>query len=175
MLGKGVSPRVAQAQLKKRFREHVGEGTLRGWLKRAEVDTDRENREAFIREGTSDIEQPDVPAALPEDVDTSGDILEETKRQYAEMLRMSKRASSDGNHAAAQRFGGEAVKLKLLLARLQPKADADAVTHTRAELAAAEKKVRERFAALAADLERTNGLVCSGCGQRIRIQLAKGE
>lgn len=183
LLDKGVYTRAAQAQLKKKYGVHVGEGTLRKWAK--------------ARDAASAPPPPPAPPELDEDddaplsdlpeislppeaepIDVSGlDTYEETKRAIAEANRDAAQARRDGNHSAVARARHAAAEYTKLLARLDKdrKGSADGVTFTRAELDHARQAMRDRVAALAADLRRTGGIVCSQCGRDIRIALAKGD
>lgn len=170
LLDSGVTTREAQAQLRKRFKEHVGEGTLRRWAK---------VRDAASEEPAPESAPPSAPnvappvEAVPADVDT----YEHTRRELARAKQRADEAARDGNHTASQRFSKQVVDYTLLLARLDKdrKADTDVVTIPRAELERARQAMRDRVAALASDLERTGGLVCSHCGREIRISLARGD
>jgi hypothetical protein len=171
LLAKGVSTREAQAQLRKRFRNNVGEGTLRGWVKAAGAEDS----------APPSVPLPDAPTAEPipdvAEIDTDLDTYEHVVREIAAAKRRAKLAADDGNHTAAQRAGGDVVKYTLLKARLdkERKGSDDAVMIPRADLERAKRSMQERVAALAADLERTGGLVCNHCGREIRIALAKGD
>lgn len=170
LLAAGVSTREAQAQLRKRFHNHVGEGTLRGWLKAANAAEDEP-----MSEPPPPPEPPPAPSApaapLPEDT------YEHTRTQLAMAIKRAGEASADGNHTAAQRFSKQIVEYTLLLARLDKdrRSETDVVTIPRADLERAKQSMRERVVALAADLARTGGLTCSQCGRDLRIALAKGE
>lgn len=177
LLSVGVSTYEAQAQLKRRFRTHVGEGTLRKWKKDAESapDPDVVIDEA---EHTPPAEAPPVAStsneiALPPG---EGTTYERVSRALVDTRRRADEASRDGNHTAAQRFSKQALDYELLLARLEKQRDAsvDGVTIPRAELERIRQDMLNRVAALAADLERTGGLVCSKCGRELRIEIARG-
>jgi transposase-like protein len=176
---KGVPPLTAQKQLKKKFGEHVSEGAIRNWVAAA--------RAAELEAEDDAEDTPSVPVLAPvpeappadDDADTeiSDDVYEQTRRMMRNSLRLAKQAEKDGNTSAAQKSQRDAANLGIILARLdkERRSTTDAVTFTRAELETAKRNMTDRVAALAADLERTGGLVCSNCGRAIRIALAKGE
>lgn len=172
LLDAGVSTREAQAQLKRRFKNHVGEGTLRRWVK--ERDAAPASAEAPVE---VEVELPPPTAPVEDAPIAEVDTYDHTRRQLATAQRRADEAARDGNHTAAQRFSKQVVDYTLLLARLDKdrKVATDTVTIPRADLERARLAMRERVAALAADLERTGGLVCHHCGREIRIALAKGE
>lgn len=177
LLDAGVTTREAQAQLRKRFKSHVGEGTLRAWAKAAKAapppELAPEPEPAALAPEVEDAGQEE----LDEDEDEGADLYERTRRKIATMKRRADLAERDGNHTAAQRYSKQESDLMLLLARLEEKRKTatDAVTIPRAEIERARQDMRARVAALAADLERTGGLVCSHCGREIRIMLARGD
>lgn len=176
LLDSGVTTREAQAQLRKRFRgEHVGEGTLRKWAK------DRDAAALAPVEDDAPESAPHAPeppaAAAPDALPSNVDTYEHTRVELARAKQRADEAARDGNHTAAQRFSKQVVDYTLLLARLDKdrKADTDVVVIPRGDLERVRQAMRDRVAALAADLERTGGLVCSHCGRDIRIALARGE
>lgn len=179
LLGAGVSTREAQAQLHKRFREHVGEGTLRGWAKAADAAQLNAGKTAFAALALvqDEVERSGGPTSRSAEAPADVDTYEHVCKRLAEAQLRADQAAADGNHTAAQRFSGDVVKYTLLKARLDKdrKSDTDVVTIPRAELDRARQAMRDRIAALAADLERTGGIVCSHCGREIRISLAKGD
>jgi hypothetical protein len=175
LLDSGVTTREAQAQLRKRFRNHVGEGTLRKWYK--ERDT-LPVQVPQIADELDDIESPPVTAPQPDALlEDDADSLTQYRRQRANALRMAREAESVGNLTAAQRFSKQATELSLLIAReeKQTKSDTDVISVPRDEFERAVRARRDLVAALAADLERTGGIVCSHCGREIRLAIAKGE
>lgn len=178
LLDAGVTTREAQAQLRKRFREHVGEGTLRSWLKARDAAPPEsepapeapESEDAVGRSGG-----PTSPAA--ETAEETLDTYERVTRRRARVEKLADEAEQVGNLTAAQRFSKQVVDLDLLLARLdrERKVGTDVVTIPRADLERIRQAMRDRVAALASDLRRTGGIVCSSCGRSIRVALAKGE
>lgn len=184
LLGTGLSVAATQAQLAKKFKGvHVGDGTLRGWIRVAAVP--RKRAPALDVEYVPESEplppappNTSTPAVEPED-DAAGDldVYAQTRRQLITAQRRAEEASRDGNHTAAQRFSKQAVESLLLLARLDKdrKVDTDAVSIPRAEFDQADRTARDILARLRADIARTGGLVCSNCGRELRIALAKGE
>jgi len=178
MLDKGVTTREAQAALRKKYKGvHVGEGTLRKWVKeRDAAPPPAEDEEEDAPPFRVPQHAPLAPVAEPP-VEEDLDLYTQTLLDLREARQGMREAKRDGNHTAATRYGKQIEQLSLLRGRLEAarKADTDAVTIPRVELEQARRTVRERVAALAADLERTGGLVCSHCGRALRTAIAKGE
>jgi hypothetical protein len=167
LLSVGVTTREAQAQLKRRFREHVGEGTLRAWAKAADAAPP-------ASEGPPPPTAPAPPATV---APAPQDVYEHTRTQLATSIQRAEEASAIGNYTAAQRFSKQIVDYTLLLARLdkERRSDTDVVTIPRAELERARAAMHDRVSKLKDDLARTGGLVCSNCGREIRLALARGD
>lgn len=185
LLGVGNSSRTVAEQIRKRFRRPCSEAAVRKWARDADIDKAPESAPesaAPIRDSEDaapldPVNGADAPAlSESDDADDDASLYDRTLRMMKRAEARAKRAEADGNHSAAQRAQRDAATLMPVLARLdaQRKAGADGVTFAREDLEKARASVRARVAALAADLERTGGIVCSSCGRRIRLQLAKG-
>jgi hypothetical protein len=169
LMRNGVSSRTAQAQIKKKHKVHVGEGTIRKWVKAAEAAPPPE-----------DDAPPSAPApeAPPVELVDDGDILTTLREIIAMQRSVAAEAKRDGNTAAAARALKTASEAANTVARIEEsrrgKSD-DAITIPRSEFAADDAAAKEYLARARADLERTGGLVCAECGRNLRIALAKGE
>lgn len=173
----GASLREAAAQTAKKFRTGVSEASVRKWIAAAESEPDATAELAPAPLDALDApDAPDASAPLP-DVEEHADVYEHTRAMMRRSMSISAAASRDGNHRAAQQAQRDVAAFTTILARLdaQRKATGDGITFTRAELDAARKQVQTLVAELAADVQRTGGLVCAQCGREIRIALAKGE
>lgn len=180
----GLGHRDVAAQIRKRFRRPCAHQTVSAWVRDAQED-DAPESDVPIREsqGTPPLdltERTEVSALEGESDNDSGDVLELARAIVRDQRATAKRAKEDGNHAAAQRALKAAGDAANLIARIEAQRAATAggegaVVFTKEQLESARRMVFDRVAALAADLERTGGLVCSHCGREIRLAIAKGE
>jgi len=170
----GNTPRAVAAQIAKKFHRPCSTSAVRVWVAKAKAAAD-----APPIELTAHPEPEVPPSAVEADVEGGdGDSLyDRTLKMINRAQARASRAEADGNHAAAQKAQRDAATLLPVLARLDKdrKANTDSVTFSREKLEKARRTIAERIAALIADLDRTGGIVCSGCGRQIRLNLAKGE
>jgi hypothetical protein len=187
LVAKGVSTRTAQAQIKKRHKVHVGEGTIRKWVKAAEAAPPAPVKGArFLAKVAAveaEYEGEEMPSVLvssapPVEIVDDGDIMTTLREIISTQRAVARQATADGNTAAAARALKNASEAANTVARIEEsrrgKSD-DAITIPRSEFAADDAAAREYLARARADLERTGGLTCNHCGREIRIALAKGE
>lgn len=163
----GMSFAQIAAKCTKIAKRNVSEATVRKWCKDA----------ADAPEAPTERDRAPDSAAEPEPPEASSDdplaVLRELITEHKALAKLARR---DGNAAAAAKALGAAAKAADTLARLEAGkrsglGEGDLVI-TREQYAAAERTVNERVAKLAADLERTGGMVCGECGRKIRIALA---
>lgn len=149
-------------------RAGVSERSLMRWLKAAQA--------------PAEPEDDDLPAQAPAepsepfDASASPDAL--ARKILADSLRVAEMAHADGNTTAATRAlrAAHASAHDLARSERERRSNEDVVIFPRAELERAQRSVRDRVAAIAADLERTGGIVCAQCGREIRMRIAsKGE
>lgn len=181
---RGVPAKTAATQISRRFRLKISEGAIRNWARKRDaerlaLDAEDDAPPSSAVPDLAPLDAPNAPEAPtpPTTVETPEDVYAHTRKQLNDAVARAERASAEGNHTAAQRFGRDIVQYTLLIARLdkERKASADGVTFTRDELEAARRTITSRVEALASDLARTGGIVCSQCGREIRTAIAKGE
>lgn len=165
----GASIRDAARQTAKKFKTGCTGTTVRRWVRDA----------SEVEDAPPSSAPPPAPPPVEAEADefADGDNLAELRHMVREQRAVAKQARADGNTTAAQRALKAVGDALNTIARIEArtKADGDTVAIPRAELEAAKARIRDRVTALASDLERTGGIVCSHCGRALRLSLAKGE